>query len=106
MRRQRGQVFDSLAKRGNHDGDDVEPEEAKGPKGSPGRVLREIAMGRGTHTHVDLDRPFASDALEFSLLQHAEQLDLGLRPQLADFIEENGAMIGKLEPSDPPLERS
>ena len=35
-----------------------------------------------------------------ALLQHAQQLGLQLERQLADFVEEDGAVVGQLEPAN------
>lgn len=59
--------------------------------------LCEIAVGGGDDAHVDLDHLAAADALERPLLKHAQQFGLGLGRQLADFIQENGAVVGQLE---------
>src|SRR5712671_2327569 len=48
----------------------------------------------------------AADAFDFPLLQHAQQRDLRLGGQVADFIEENGAAVGGLEPSQASLQRA
>ena len=39
----------------------------------------------------------ADNALEFAILNHAQEFGLHLQGQLADFIQEYGAPIGKLE---------
>src|SRR5438067_1733119 len=41
----------------------------------------------------------AAEALELALLQHAQQLDLRVRVDVADFVEEERPPFGKLEPS-------
>ena len=43
---------------------------------------------------VDLDRPRPADALELRDLQHAQQLRLQRRRQLADLVEEQRAAVG------------
>ena len=59
--------------------DDVEPVE-RSSRNSPARGHRlEVAVGRGDHADVDLDRARAADPLERLLLQHAQQLDLRAR---------------------------
>ena len=44
----------------------------------------------------------AADAVEFALLQDAEQFRLGVRGQIADLVEEDGAALGQLESADAP----
>jgi len=41
----------------------------------------------GNDAHVHADGPAPTDPLEFALLQHAQQHDLGFRGQLADLVE-------------------
>src|SRR5712675_2470537 len=48
----------------------------------------------------------AADALDLPFLQHAQQRDLRLGGQLADFVEEDRPAIGRLEPSEPALQRA
>ena len=43
------------------------------------------------------DEAVAAQAAELHLLQHAQQLDLGKEAEVADFIEEEGAVAGLLE---------
>ena len=51
--------------------------------------------------HVGLDRLVAADALESSVLQHAQHFGLGQRRHVADFVEEEGAAVALLELADP-----
>ena len=39
----------------------------------------------------------AADALELALLEHAQELHLGHRRELADLVEEQRAAVGQLE---------
>src|SRR3989442_209070 len=48
----------------------------------------------------------AADPFDFPLLQHAQQRDLRLGGQVADFIEEHGAAVGGFEPSQASLQRA
>ena len=45
------------------------------------------------------DRRLAANALEFLFLQHAQQLDLGGRRNVADFIQKNCSAVGNLKPA-------
>src|SRR3954470_1724758 len=56
-------------------------------------------MGGGNHPHIDLLRARRPDALEFSLLQHAQELHLDLRSEIANLIEEDRAAVRQLEPA-------
>ena len=46
------------------------------------------------------------DTVEFPLLQHPQQSNLGLGGQFADLVQENGAALGKLKPAQPALQCS
>ena len=59
-------------------------------------------MGGGQHAHVHRDGLVAAQPLDVPLLQHAQQLGLGARGQVADLVEEDGAAVGLLEAADAP----
>src|SRR5262249_19041326 len=60
-------------------------------------LLKEVAIRRSNDAHVHPHRRVAAHAIEFTLLQNAEQLDLGFRRQFADFVEKDRAAIGQLK---------
>ena len=60
-------------------------------------VVGQVAVGGGDHAHVHAHGLRAADALELLLLQHAQQLHLRLERQVADLVEEDGAVVGQLE---------
>ena len=47
--------------------------------------------------HVDLDRAVLTDGPHLALLQHAQELGLDRRRQLADLVEQDGAAVGLAE---------
>src|SRR6059036_1057136 len=56
--------------------------------------LRGHAVGGGDHAHVHLDLGLAAaDAPEAALLEHAQQLGLGVGVHLRDLVEEQGAAV-------------
>jgi len=55
--------------------------------------LRQIARGRGNHAHIHAHGPRVADFADFSVLQHAQQLDLQIQRQFADFIEKKRAGV-------------
>jgi hypothetical protein len=55
----------------------------------------EITIGGGDDAHVDPDRLSSTDPLEFPFLQHSEQSDLGIRQQLAHFVQEDRSALGQ-----------
>jgi hypothetical protein len=57
-------------------------------------------MSCGHYADVDSLRPSASQALKFPLLQDAEELWLQLERDIADFIQEQRALMCYLKPAD------
>ena len=60
-------------------------------------MLPQIDVGRGDDAHVDLDRLDAAEPHELALLDHAQQLGLGLERDVADLVEEDRPLVGELE---------
>ena len=56
-------------------------------------------MGRGHEPDVERDELLAAEPADLALLEHAEQVDLGLGQHLADLVEEQRAAAGHLEPA-------
>ena len=59
-------------------------------------------MRRRQHPHIDRNIGFAAQPLDAAFLQHAQQFALGVRVQVADFIQEERAAVGLLETADAP----
>ena len=62
-------------------------------------------MGRGDDPRIDANRSRAPQPLDLSLLENAEQLDLDLERQVADFVEKDRRVIGHFEAADLPRHR-
>src|SRR5213594_4236299 len=62
----------------------------------------QIAVSRRQDPHVHGDQVLTTYALDGPVLEHAKLLDLSVGAHVADFIEENRAVIGLLEASDAP----
>ena len=58
------------------------------------------------HAHVDRDGAVAADALHLALLQHAQQLGLHHQRHVADFVQEERAVVGLLELAEVPRGRA
>ncbi len=56
-------------------------------------------MRGGDDAHIALELQRTAHPLEHPLLQHAQQLDLHRQAHVADFIEEQRAAFGQLEPA-------
>jgi len=74
---------------GRH-GDDIQPVIEILAEAPCLHLGEEIAVGRGDDAYVGLDR-VAAERLVLAFLQHAKELHLHLRRQLADFVEEQRA---------------
>jgi hypothetical protein len=59
-------------------------------------------MGGGDDSRIQRNRLGAAKSLNGPLFQYAQQLDLDVERQLADFIEKNRRLIGQLEAPDLP----
>ena len=60
-------------------------------------LVVEPAIGGGDDADVDAARHVLADAPHLAVLEHAQQLGLRARRQLADFVEEQRAAVGFLE---------
>ena len=71
---------------------------------------RQVAVGGSHDPDVDVDRPLSADAFQPAVLQDAKQPDLRGRRQFAQFVEQQRAAVGPLEPAlagfDGPGERA
>src|SRR6185436_5967409 len=93
-------VLDPLAQWWNLDGEDIEAVEEILAEGPVGDGFPEVAVGGGDHAHVDSDGANAPQSLHGPVLEHSEQLGLGLERQVPDFVEEDGRPGRELEPPD------
>src|SRR5437660_12051318 len=59
--------------------------------------FREIAIRCGNDPDIDLDGLNAAKPLEFHFLQNAQDLGLSSRIHVADFVQEDRALIRELE---------
>ena len=92
-----GDVFAALAQRREHDWEHVQAIIEVVAKLAVGDHLRQVAVRRRHQAHVHPDRSRAPQALELLLLQHAEELRLQLRWDVADLVEEERPLVGQLE---------
>ena len=63
-------------------------------------------MGGGDDPHIHFDGLARTDAGNFPLLQHAQQLDLQRQAQFADLIEQQGPALGGFKPAGVALHRA
>src|SRR5215468_3939666 len=97
MAHQQRNVLPSLAQRGNGNGIDVEPIEQILPEPSRRNLVIQFAVGCRNDSDLDLDRARTADSLELTFLENPQQLRLRARRQLAHFVEQYRATVGKLK---------
>src|SRR4030095_9364366 len=98
-------VFDTLTKRGNGDRKHVQTIEQVFAKRTFPDSLVEVPMRGRDDPHIDVNAPRAAEPLDLSLLEDANKLDLHIRRQLADLVEEDRRVVGQLEAADLTRER-
>ena len=98
MRGQQGYVIGTLAQRDSLDRKHIEPEIQVLAEALVAYGKTEIAVGGGDDPHIDVAGACLSDALELTLLQHAQQLALQFERDVADFVQKQRAAIGQFEP--------
>src|SRR5207245_2147745 len=90
----------ALAQRGRLNGENVQTVIEIAAEGFPGDEAGEVLVGGGDQAHVHAHRARAADALEFLLLEDAQELRLELERDVANLVEEERAFIGELEAAD------
>ena len=80
-----------------HHAQPVEQIFAKAPRPD---LVAEVARGRCDDANVHGDPGFAADALEDLFLQDADDLALGFRRHVGDLVEQQGAVVRRLEGPD------
>ena len=89
----------AIAQRRQRNGDDVKAVEQILAELAFLHQLPQIHVGRGEDPDVHLDRFHPAEPHEVALLDHAQQLGLGLERNGADLVEEDAAPIGEIEQS-------
>jgi hypothetical protein len=101
-----GDVFAALVQRRDVDREHVEPEEQVGAEPALAHGGRQVAVRGRDDPHINRDRLAAADPLDRALLEGAQQEDLRLLRQLADFVEEQRPPVGQLEAAGSPPGRA
>ena len=89
--------FLALAQRRQGDVDDVQPVIQVFAEPAFFHQLAQVGVGGREDPHIHLDDLGRAERHELPLLDHAQQLDLRLRPDVADLVEEDRAAVGDLE---------
>ena len=97
MARQNRNVVLTIAQRRNRDRKHRQPEVQILAELLRRHARPQLLVGRGDDAHVDVQRLRAADALEPPLLERAQNLGLQRERQVADFVEEQRAVMRELE---------
>src|SRR5581483_2594814 len=92
-----GNVPGPLTQRRHADAHHVEPVIKVFPEGLGPDHFLDVLVGRGNDADVDPNGVGASDALDFALLEHAQDFGLGGQGHVADFVEKYRAAVALLE---------
>jgi len=95
-------VLGSLAQRRDGDPDHVESVEQVGAEAPGADVGVEVALGGRDDARAQAQRIAAPDALELSLLEHAQEPPLQTGVELADLVQEEGSVGGALAATGAP----
>ncbi len=90
----------ALAQRRQIDVDDVDSVEQFLAEAAGLDLGFEIFIGGAQHAHVERHRIVGAERVCLALLQRAQQLDLQRERQLADLVEQDGALVGGLQQAD------
>src|SRR6185436_11372722 len=95
-----GNVFDAVPERRHPDRNDVQAEVEVLAEAPLAHRLVEVDVGGRDQPEAGLDRVRAADAFDLAFLDGAQQACLQIHPQIADFVEKQGAAGGELELAD------
>src|SRR5438045_58964 len=95
MLHQLGDIGDPLPQWRDLDDVHIEPVVEVVPEALLDYFPFEVPVGRGHYPRGDRYRAIATQPGDFAVLQHAQQLGLGRRRELADLIQEDGAGAGR-----------
>ena len=93
-------IASALAQRRQQDLDDTQTKIEVGPEFAGLALPEQVFVGRRYDAHIDHDRLGVAEARDDAVLEHAQELRLHVDRHLADFVQEQGATVGKLQLSD------
>src|SRR6266446_2818192 len=100
MARQNGYALNALAQSWNREGYYVQAIKKVFPKQTPGNLILELFIRCGDHAHVYGCRVIGSHTLEPLLLEDSKYLGLSTQTHIADFVQEERAVIRLLKFAD------
>ncbi len=96
-RNQLGDIFATVAQRGQVDRDDVQAVIKIGAEPVGGNLGREVFVGRRQQPGLKGDRASRPDRQDFLVLDRPQELGLGRPRQLADLVEKDSPPAGRDE---------
>src|SRR6266404_2429726 len=99
---QQRQIVAAVAQRRKLDREDLEPIEQVLAQTAAGNERFQWAIGGRDQAYVGLHGFISAQALEFLLLQQAQQLGLRAGGKIADLVQKNRTVVGLLELADAP----
>jgi hypothetical protein len=97
---EQGDVLPPVAQRRQVHLDGVEAEQQVLPESAGGDLGVQVGVGGRDQPHADLSRLRRAEPLELAGLDDAQQLLLLRQRDVGDFVEEQRAAVGQLEPAD------
>src|SRR3984893_16894305 len=95
----------TFAQRGNLDREYVQPVVEVRAKCPVCHGCFQIAISCRYYADIDFNRLRATDALEFTFLQHPQKCNLSVQRHLADFVEEYGSSVRQFKSTEAALHR-
>src|SRR5439155_10871856 len=99
MSHEQRNVFRAFTQRRDLDGENIQPVVEVATKMLLGHHPFQVAMGRRHKPSVDSPRSWAPQALEFPLLQNAQQFWLEFQGDITDFVQKQRALVRQLQPA-------
>ena len=94
-----GNVLAPLPQRRQHDGKHRNSIPKVLAETALGHHRRQVAVRGGHNPHVNVDGPLPAHAIQPAVLEDPQQADLGGQRQFAQFVQEQRAAVGPLEPA-------
>ena len=98
MLRQERHVVETLPQRRHVDPQHLEPVKEVGAEAAGLHGLFQRHVRGRQHAHVHFDLPLSAHPLDDALFQHPQEFCLQAQRNLADFVEEQRALMGAFKP--------
>ena len=101
MLRQSRDVFPAVPQRGELQSEGVEPVVQILAEAALGHQICQVLVGGGNHAHIYRNSVVRAQACDTAFLQHTKQPCLQRQRHVANFVEKQGARVGRLEQAAP-----